>query len=199
MDYQDKISSYIENELTAEGEQEFLISLAASETLRRSFRSELVMKNILRQDDHMTSPPSEMRSNVFTAIGLTTAASASDSTPMAVRGFFASKFQTFISAVALVGSITLGYVVHGVIQPEPQSAVSAPASVSAPVKSAPIEIVVPTQDRSITANDAKPVMKSTPRLRHHSTTVTSVQQKPIDHTTLPSGVDLNPQFDHPKK
>jgi len=201
MEYQDKISSYIENELSAEGEQEFLISLAASESLRRSFRSELVMKNILRQDDHMTSPPSEMRSNVFSAtIGLPAASSISDAIP-AARGFFASKFQTFVSAIALVGSMAVGYVVHGVIQPDAQSTVSVPANVSVPAtKSAPIEIVAPAQDRSLTSNDAKAVTKTAHRTSHHVATVTAVQtQQPIDHTTLPARVDVKPEVNPSKK
>ncbi len=200
MDYQDKISSYIENELTAEGEQEFLISLAASESLRRSFRSELVMKNILRQDDHMTAPPSEMRSNVFSAIGLATAAGTSDGASMATRGFFASKLHTFISAAALVGSMALGYVVHGVIQPEaPPTVTSAPVKMDAPaITTAPVQSV--TQDQSISANDAKQVAKSAHRVRHHAATVTAVQtSQPIDHTTLPAGFEVNPDVQHPKK
>src|ERR1700733_13528377 len=73
MTHDERISSYIDNELSAEQEQEFLISLAASDGLRRSFRSELVLKNVLHRDAASTDPPRNMRAAVFATLGLSAA------------------------------------------------------------------------------------------------------------------------------
>ena len=57
MTHHDLISSYIDNELTAVQEQEFLISLAANDNLRSSFRTELTLKNIVHRDESLITPP----------------------------------------------------------------------------------------------------------------------------------------------
>src|SRR4051812_25431404 len=74
MTHDERISSYIDNELTPEMEQEFLISLAASDGLRRSFRSELVLQKVLHRDEAVTAPPREMRAAIFATVGLGAAA-----------------------------------------------------------------------------------------------------------------------------
>ena len=57
----DQISSFIDNELNHDQEQDFLISLASSEGLRKSFRSELVLKNIIHRDEVLTAPSRDLR------------------------------------------------------------------------------------------------------------------------------------------
>jgi hypothetical protein len=200
MDYQDKISSYIENELTAEGEQEFLISLAASETLRRSFRSELTIKNILRQDDQMMTPPRDMRKQVFAAIGmgaLSVPSSAPETVPIGVRGFFASKVQTFMSALALVGSMAVGYVMHGVIQPEISTSTTSHENRSSPAQmpstqSAPIEITQPAQDQAITSTEVKSPAKSALHVRHHNSAASATKSTVTEQSSKPGKVDVDP-------
>ncbi len=201
MDYQDKISSYIENELTAEGEQEFLISLAASETLRRSFRSELTMKKILRQDDQMLSPPRDMRSHVFSAIGIGAVSAPSAATQVA-RGFFASKVQTFMSALALVGSMAVGYVMHGVIQPSTQAITTVQPTASTPPALAPPALAAPAaapdqnaaaSDQNVTSMDMKAVTHTSHPARQHTVMpVAGPKVSPIDQTNKPGDVFTNP-------
>ena len=70
MTHDDRISSYIDNEFSAEQEQEFLISLAASEGLRKSFRSELVLKKVLHHDEAAMNPPRKLGGAVFASLGL---------------------------------------------------------------------------------------------------------------------------------
>jgi negative regulator of sigma E activity len=190
MDYQDKISSYIENELTAEGEQEFLISLAASETLRRSFRSELTIKNILRQDDQMMTPPRDMRKQVFAAIGmgaLSVPSSAPETVPIGVRGFFASKVQTFMSALALVGSMAVGYVMHGVIQPEISTSTTSHEN-----RSSPAQITQPAQDQAITSTEVKSPAKSALHVRHHNSAASATKSTVTEQSSKPGKVDVDP-------
>src|SRR2546423_13619072 len=66
----DAISAYIDNELSGDDEQNFLISLASSDNLRKSFRSELVLKNVIHQDEVLTTPSRDMRGAVLMTLGI---------------------------------------------------------------------------------------------------------------------------------
>src|SRR6266545_3399134 len=105
MTHDERISSYIDNELSPEQEQEFLISLAASDGLRKSFRSELVMKNVMHRTEPM--PPRRMRGAVFAAVGIGAAstiateqatAAVSKSTASTIKSLFATKIGTIVTA-----------------------------------------------------------------------------------------------------
>jgi hypothetical protein len=132
MNYQDQISSYIDNDLTSEAEQEFLISLAASEGLRRSFRSELVMKDILHKDEAATRPPREMRGAIFGAVGLTAGTTSAGSAGSGVRTFLGrvlagTKMNLLVGSVMVTLSMGVGYVAHDLVEPVAQpNVVSAP-------------------------------------------------------------------------
>lgn len=130
MTHDERISSYIDNELSLEQEQEFLISLAASDGLRKSFRSELVLKNVMHRDDASVNPPHTLRRSVFAALGLAGADmiasehahAASQSAPHALKALFASKMSTLIVAGGIGVSAMAGYGLHSVV--------NSPASVS---------------------------------------------------------------------
>jgi hypothetical protein len=127
MTHDDRISSYIDNEFTAEQEQEFLISLAASEGLRKSFRSELVLKKVLHRDEAATAPPRRLRAAVFATLGLggaglsTSKANAAQPVAAASRGliktFFATKMSTLATVAGLSISAIAGYGVRLVVSP----------------------------------------------------------------------------------
>ena len=67
MTQHDQISAFIDNELTHDAEQDFLISLASNDGVRKAFRSELVLKNVIHQDEMLTVPNREVRWHVVEA------------------------------------------------------------------------------------------------------------------------------------
>ncbi|MEO6941063.1 MAG: hypothetical protein ABI444_13150 [Candidatus Kapaibacterium sp.] len=126
MEHHELISSYIDNELNHDQEQEFLISLAASEGLRRSFRSELIMRDVLHADEMQTNPPRQMRGAIFATLGLASGlagdaikVSSNSSVQHAsiFRTLFATKVNTLLTAVGVSVSALAGFAVHDVIQP----------------------------------------------------------------------------------
>ena len=130
MTHDERISAYIDNELTQDQEQEFLISLAASDGLRKSFRSELVLKNVLHRDEAVTNPPRKLRTAVFASLGIAAAselgapkadAAPAHSATMASKGllktFFATKMHALVTAAGLSLSALAGYGVHAVVSP----------------------------------------------------------------------------------
>jgi hypothetical protein len=162
----DKISSYIDNELGHEQEQEFLISLAASEGLRQAFRSELILQNVIHQDEMRLTPPRQMRGALFATIGLGLAgAAAADATPAhattqaaqhaatqvathgsssLVKTMFATKVNTLITALSLSVGAVVGYSSHNLISPSSNDAQKVEVthqqpSVTAPMQNAPVQ------------------------------------------------------------
>lgn len=151
MTHDERISSYIDNELSAEQEQEFLISLAASDGLRKSFRSELVLKKVLHHDEAATNPPRRLRAAVFTTLGLgaglganalnANKANAASSTAARglVKSLFATKMSTLATVVGISASALAGYGVRSITAPT--SATMSPrierVAHHAPVVSAP--------------------------------------------------------------
>jgi negative regulator of sigma E activity len=152
----ERISAYIDNELTGEQEQELLISLAANDSLRKSFRSELVLKKVLRADERGVNPPRQLRTAVFAAIGLGAAAMATadaqaastsvsasrtasaPSAPAAsapthglLKTLFASKINALLTAVGLTVAGVAGYGVHTLTATSPvQHEVVVPVNLS---------------------------------------------------------------------
>jgi negative regulator of sigma E activity len=144
MTHDERISSYIDNELSVEQEQEFLISLAASDGLRKSFRSELVLKKVLHHDEAATNPPRKLRSAVFATLGLGGAvagahhASAAEpaahtiglARPGLVQSLFATKMSTLLTVVGISASALAGYGVRSITSPSPM--ISPSTSMTAP-------------------------------------------------------------------
>jgi len=70
------ISRYFDRLMSPGEEQNFLISLAASDELRLAFRSQLELMKAIRDDKHDMRPIAEVRSRTLTALGLTGAVTA---------------------------------------------------------------------------------------------------------------------------
>ncbi len=125
MTQHDNISSYIDNELSHEQEQDFLISLASSEALRKSFRSELVLKNIVHRDDALTTPSRDMRPAVLATLGIVTVAGVTETahgTAVAAKSsvlktLFATKLNAIITASLVSVSAIGGYAVRSYVAP----------------------------------------------------------------------------------
>ena len=149
MTHDERISSYIDNELSAQEEQDFLISLAASDGLRKSFRSELVLKNVLHRDESSTNPPRKLRAAVFATLGISAASGiaaenakasqfgsglSSQAGSTAPRGgsalprvghgllkaLFAAKLNILATVATIFASAFAGYGVHSLTNPAPQ-------------------------------------------------------------------------------
>ncbi|HET9137364.1 MAG TPA: hypothetical protein VFO76_12060 [Candidatus Kapabacteria bacterium] len=168
MTQHDRISSYIDNELTGEQEQDFLISLASSDTLRKSFRSELVLKNVIHRDDVLTEPSRDLRPAILGVIGVGAAvatAETADAAPatavMKASGFktlFATKLNTLITSSLIAVSALGGYTVRTAITPEApvqRIVVSQPAQTAA---AKPLEIQTPVEK----STDASAALSSAP-------------------------------------
>jgi len=142
MTQHDQISAFIDNELTGEQEQDFLISLASSEGLRKSFRSELVLKNVIHRDEVLTTPSRNMRGAVLTTLGIggaavlasETADAATTAVPAAkatfVKAVFASKLNAIITASMVTASALGGYGIHSMIAEKP-----VPTTITVPARS----------------------------------------------------------------
>ncbi len=124
MTQHDRISSYIDNELSGEQEQDFLISLASSDTLRKTFRSELILKNVIHRDEVLTEPSRDLRPAILGVIGIGAAlatAETADAAPVASSGLkalFATKLNTLITASLVTVSALGGYAIRTAVAPE---------------------------------------------------------------------------------
>jgi hypothetical protein len=168
MTHDERISSYIDNELSSEQEQEFLISLAASDGLRKSFRSELVMKNIMHKSEPM--PPRRMRGVVFAAVGIGaastiagehTATAATKSTASLVKSMFATKIGAIVTASVVGTSAIVGYGVRTMTEP----------SQVAPVSHATPAVVLPAQTNTATQVAEVPQSSQVSDRHQHGVTV----------------------------
>ena len=209
MNHQDLISSYVDNELSTEVEQEFLISLAASEGLRRSFRSELVLKNILHRDESSTRPPRELRGAVFSSIGLgampVASGAASASRSIFGRALAGVKMNILATSVMVTLSAGAGYLIHDATEPVAQNAhratehvVSIPKTNPAPAVSAPvvdqqksIAVVEKSQNKPHTNHGAAASLRTD---TNSTTTSTNAQTT----TSLSGGLEINPQVSNAK-
>ena len=125
MTQHDNISSYIDNELSHEQEQDFLISLASSEALRKSFRSELVLKSIVHRDDALTAPSRDMRPALLATLGIATVAGVTETANAAtvaakssvLKTLFATKLNAIITASLVSVSALGGYAVRTYVAP----------------------------------------------------------------------------------
>jgi negative regulator of sigma E activity len=120
MTQHDKISAFIDNELTHEAEQDFLISLASNDGVRKAFRSELVLKNVIHQDELVTVPNRDMRGAILATIGIgaatavatqtADAAVAAKASATGLKALFATKLNAILTAGLITASAAGGYV-----------------------------------------------------------------------------------------
>jgi hypothetical protein len=188
----DQISSFIDNELSHDQEQDFLISLASSEGLRKSFRSELVLKNIIHRDEVLTSPSRDLRPAVLGTIGLvgaslaaTETADAATATTVAkasvLKSLFATKIGVMVTASVVTVSAIGGYAVRSYVAPtEIQSVVHQNNTTTQP---APQTIDVPTPEHSTPAD-----LGSAPA--HTAGTHTAVKKSVTQHPDASKPIDV---------
>jgi hypothetical protein len=170
----DLISSYIDNELSREQEQEFLIKLAANDNLRNSFRTELTLKNIVQRDESLITPPRALRASIFAAIGLSGVEAVTAATSVAAasqsgsffRTLFATKLNTAFTTLGLSVATLFGYVGHDMLKDESVAPVQTeqpvlqPAATNQPVSNSIERVATPAQ---------KPVAQSAVKTRIRST------------------------------
>jgi negative regulator of sigma E activity len=139
MTQHDKISAYIDNELTHEAEQDFLISLASNDGVRKAFRSELVMKSVIHQDELATLPNRDLRGAILATIGVGAAsavAGEASATTVAVanpsaiglKALFATKLNALITVGIVSVSAIGGYVTNTIVHSTDNTVVTAPAT-----------------------------------------------------------------------
>ncbi len=161
MTLHDQISSFIDNELTHEQEQDFLISLASNEATRKSFRSELVLKNIIHRDEVLSAPSRDLRPAVLGVIGVGIAATAADSANAAtaataaktglLKTLFATKLNALVTSSMIVASALGGYGVHSYVtsnQSNPATIHSSANSIHVAPAASPIELQAPAADNT---------------------------------------------------
>jgi len=208
MNHHENISSYIDNELNPEQEQEFLISLAASENLRKAFRSELVLKNVLHQDERLTAPPRDLRAGVFLSLGIADAAMNAVSNPSSsatqtsaaapatqasfFKTLFATKINTLLTSLTLGASALIGFTTHAVITEQspvasqqvtrnvgPAPVITLPSTVTEPEKKEPLASV--SSDNALLGApsvQSKAKVKVTKKRAVEENTPASVASKP---------------------
>lgn len=80
MNTHDPINAYLSNEMTPDQERQFLISVAASDSLRRALKSEVMIERIITREEREMAVPHTLRSAILAEAGLA-AAAPSHNTP----------------------------------------------------------------------------------------------------------------------
>jgi hypothetical protein len=229
MTHHDLISSYIDNELTAVQEQEFLISLAANDNLRSSFRTELTLKNIVHRDESLITPPRALRASVFAAIGLSAAAApdAANATANAAsnpvststvatqsssffKTLFATKMNALFTTLSLSVATLVGFVGHDVVVGEPattqtvqtNNATPATGNVAAPVQTTSNEVVAEKPVASAQQSSSSRVatrIKKSPTKSISQKVEKSGTDQGTPSSVSPSGTDMEPTITPPQK
>ena len=205
MTYSDQISAYVDSELSIEQEQEFLISLAANEGLRKTFRSDLVLKSVIHRDELMTAPPREMRSAVFAAIGIglgatalsaskaeaTTTASAGSASQISVlKSLVMSKFGAALTVGSmLVGGIG-GYAVHDGLS-HSDAASMKPATTIQQSAAPTQEVTMPSAPAQVVATQNAPEHKIAKSHATKSAVRTDSKSTPMDVTGAPGTIEID--------
>ncbi len=208
----DQISAYIDNELGAEQEQDFLISLASSDGLRKSFRSELVLKNVIHQDEVLTTPSRDMRGAVLTTLGIAgvsalasetadaagTAVSATKAT--FIKTMFASKLNALVTASMVTASALGGYAVRTIVAEKPATHTASTQIIrnAQPIITAPTEVASPVNNTQadISHESAPKVMAA-----RHKSAVKITEPAKTETTTISgtASAGVNPVIETPKK
>jgi hypothetical protein len=198
MTLHDQISSFIDNELSHEQEQDFLISLASNEGTRKSFRSELVLKNIIHRDEVLTSPSRDLRPAVLATIGITAAAAATAESAnaatvaattaktSALKALFATKLNALVTSSMIVASALGGYGVHSYVSSNSQTPATTQRSTNimhAAPATQPTELQAPAAQSTPADLGSAPVQPTAVRSTAKKTTVApqqTQQSEPIN-------------------
>lgn len=147
MTQHDQISAYIDNELTHDAEQDFLVSLASNDGVRKAFRSELVLKSVIHQDELLTTPNREVRGAILATLGIgatvgvsaSTANAATTAASTGMKALFATKINMLLTATIITASAATGFVASSVINhsaapvaPQVERAIAPQTNVTAP-------------------------------------------------------------------
>jgi hypothetical protein len=211
MTQHDQISAFIDNELPPEQEQDFLISLASSDGLRKSFRSELVLKNVIHQDEILTTPSRSMRNAVLGSLGIAGASAlASESAEASVlpaakvtilKTMFASKMSALITASMVTVSALGGYSIHSMVaQKAAPVVIEAPTQSQAPAQNqstATPETVPPV--KAINQSHASAPKRTTQILKHEVKAYESTSASPTLSGSAPGVVNKPIMDEKPKK
>ncbi|MEP7235720.1 MAG: hypothetical protein ABI778_10530, partial [Ignavibacteriota bacterium] len=153
---------------------------------------ELVLKNVIHQDEVMTTPSRDMRGVVLTTLGIAGATALASETANAatavsatkatfVKTMFASKLNALVTASMVTASALGGYAVRTIVadRPATHSATSPIIRNSQPAIIAPAEVASPVENTATT-----PSLESAPKqiaIRHKASQKSSIVEKP-DHT-----------------
>ncbi len=209
----DQISAYIDNELGMDQEQDFLISLASNDGLRKSFRSELVLKNVIHQDEVLTTPSRDMRGAVLATLGIVGASALAAETADAatavsatkgafLKTMFASKLNALVTASMVTASALGGYAVHTIIAEKPATHQSLSPIIrnTQPVNTTPTEVASPvTTPITDLSHESAPKMIA----KHKAATKVSVMPAATQPNGTTSGIGVGqskpPIMENPKK
>lgn len=207
MTQHDKISAYIDNELSHEAEQDFLISLASNDGVRKAFRSELVMKSVIHQDELATLPNRDLRGAILATIGVGTAsvvageanaatAAAAKPAVTGLKALFATKLNALITAGIVTVSAVGGYVTNSVIHSNASAPITAPAvQTAAPAQMNTPAITVETPVSQPAAAIEAPLKKAAPS----KAPLTKPSTNAVTNTTsMPGSVKIFPEISKTK-
>ncbi len=156
----DLISSFLNNEMTLEQERQFLLSVAASDSLRLSLKSQFMLDRIVSDQVLHAHVPEPLRASIFAQAAAVSvpAHSISSSIPSepAAESRIARLFgRAAMMAVLVVGGYAAGYFSQASPEASGMPAANAPA-VTTPAQSLPA--VAPQVDPATSAApDAEPV------------------------------------------
>jgi hypothetical protein len=195
MTYHEKISAYIDNELSHDAEQDFLISLASNESVRRAFRSELIMKNVIHQDELATQPKRDLRGVLLGTLGIGTAAAVTEeaaAATSAVPSFWQSVVASKINAVFVAGIVTVsavtGYVTHEVLNPATPEVITRtvvqPAEAPREIDPSPVVTAPENTEQTPAVTEAPRKVKAAKKAAQPTETPTNISAEP----TTTSGV-----------
>lgn len=88
----DLITSFLSNEMTPEQERQFLISVAASDSLRLSLKSHVMLDRISADQLHRAHVPVGVREAIFAQVGVSMAETPPVQTPAQAPGGMAGRF-----------------------------------------------------------------------------------------------------------
>ena len=204
----DHISSFIDNELNHDQETDFLISLASSEALRKSFRSELVLKNIIHRDEVLTSPSRDLRPAVLATVGIAAATLAASETADAatttaavaktsvLKTLFATKIGAMVTASVVTVSALGGYAVHSYVATNAAAATqSVQHQINTSTQPAPQTLDVQTPETSAPATlGSAPVRTAVPHtaVKKHGMQPSDALA-PTDFKSNPAAVTITPE------
>lgn len=206
MTQHDKISAYIDNELSHEAEQDFLISLASNDGVRKAFRSELVMKSVIHQDELATLPGRDLRGAILATIGVGTASAVAGEANAAtvaakpaitgLKALFATKLNALITAGIVTVSAVGGYVTNTIIHSSTHAPIAAPAvetAAPAPMNTPAITVETPVSQpaAAIEAPIKKAAPSKAPLTKQTTNTATGT-------TSMPGSVSVQPQINKTK-